>query len=238
MDKLSIADALHNLSDAVSVELVDTEAALQDAFRLRYQVYCQERSFLDGQRGIETDHFDAHSRHALLRWRQTGEAIGTVRLVLPLGAHDQDDYPVEHVCNPAILHGFPRYRTGEVSRFALSKQHSAVIRESSPETAALLRLSLLRGALWLSAEAGHSHWLAVMQPTLLRLLAGDGLHFKPLGPTVEYYGRRQPVIANLGAMLARAERDHPAVWSYLTRDGAWYAEQQSGPWARHQALAA
>ncbi len=233
-----MSKALCELRDRVSVELVETTPALRQAYQLRYQVYCQERAFLPGRDGIETDDYDARSRHALLRWRATGEAIGTVRMVLPQAQEGVDDFPVERVCNRAFMHGFPRLRTGEVSRFALSKRHSAMVRELNPEAAALLRLSLLQGALWLSAKAGLTHWLAIMQPTLLRLLAGDGLYFKPLGAMVEYHGHRQPVVANLGAMLARVEREHPAIWAYLTRDGAWYTDQQCGPWAQLRALAA
>ncbi|MBS0644755.1 MAG: PEP-CTERM/exosortase system-associated acyltransferase [Proteobacteria bacterium] len=223
MDNSSISDALSKLNEDVSVELASTSAALQEAYSLRYQVYCRERAFLSGQNSIETDEFDHHSRHALIRWRRTGEAIGTVRLVLPLGDDAEEDFPMEHVCDPDVLTGFPRAGTGEVSRFALSKQATAMVREACPETAALLRLALLQGALWMSAEAGHSHWLAVMQPTLLRLLRSDGLQFQPLGPLVDYHGRRQPVLAHLGTMLGGVAREQPAVWRYLTRGGAVFS---------------
>jgi len=97
------------------------------------------------------------------------------------------------------------------------------VRSSGAETSSLLRLALLRGALWLSAEAGHTHWLAVMQPTLLRLLRTNGLHFQPLGPMVEYHGMRQPVVADLVPMLARVAREQPAVWNYLTRGGTLFS---------------
>ena len=222
MSKLSISDALCMLNENVCVELVNTDASLQEAFQIRYQVYCQDRSFLAGQNGIETDEFDRHSRHAIIRWRQNNEAIGTVRLVMPTGKQAEDDFPVEHVCDPAVMHGFPRAKTGEVSRFALAKHQSAAIRDVSAEMSSLLRLSLLQGALSLSAQAGHTHWLAVMQPTLLRLLRGDGLRFEPLGPLVTYHGRRQPVMANLHTMLAGVEREQPAVWQYLTKGGTLF----------------
>jgi len=190
---------------------------------LRYQVYCLERGFLVGQNGVERDEYDDHARHAVVRWRQTGEVVGAVRLVLPKIPAGGDDFPVQHVCDPGVLRGLPRATTGEVSRFSLAKQQTKQVRGVSAETSSLLRLALLRGALRLSAEAGHTHWVAVLRPALLRLLRTSGLHFVPLGPLVEYHGLRQPVVAELVPTLARMAREQPAVWDYLTQGGTWYS---------------
>jgi len=218
MAALSISESISMLNEDVSVEHVRTDADLQEAYRIRYRVYCQERGYLQGKDGIETDSYDAHANHVILRWRRTGDAIGTVRLVLPIGSPG-DDFPVEQASDTSLMRRLPRIRIGEVSRFALPKQQTALVRESNPTTASLLRLALLQGALSLSAEAGHTHWLAVMQPTLLRLLRSDGLHFDPLGPMISYHGRRQPVVANLATLMAGVSRQQPAIWNYLTRGG-------------------
>jgi len=217
----ALGDAIAKLTDDVSVSLADTDADLRAAYRLRYQVYCLERGFLAGQNGVERDEYDDHARHAVVRWRQTGEVVGAVRLVLPKIPAGGDDFPIQHVCDPAVLRGLPRPTTGELSRFALAKQQTKQVRGMSAETSSLLRLALLRGGLWLSAEAGHTHWVAVMRPALLRLFRSSGLHFAPLGPLVEYHGLRQPAVAELGPTLARMAREQPAVWDYLTRGGPW-----------------
>src|SRR4051812_31927913 len=57
-----------------------------DCFRIRFQVYCIDNAFEDPEDnpgGLETDAYDSHSAHSLLTHRSTGNAIGTVRLVLP-----------------------------------------------------------------------------------------------------------------------------------------------------------
>src|SRR3954454_1724840 len=41
-------------------------------------------------------------------------------------------------------------------------------------------------------DAGLTHWCALMEPSLVRLLYATGVHFAPLGPMVDAYGRRQP----------------------------------------------
>jgi N-acyl amino acid synthase of PEP-CTERM/exosortase system len=238
MHVLVPGDAIAKLNDEVSVELANSITALRAAYRLRYQVYCLERGFLAGQNGVERDEYDDHARHAVVRWRHTGEVVGAVRLVLPNTRAGGDDFPIQRVCDPAVLRGFPRTTTGELSRFSLAKQQTKQVRCVSVETSSLLRLALLRGALWLSAEAGLTHWLAVMRPALLRLFCTSGLHFVPLGPLVEYHGLRQPAVAELGPTLARMAREQPAVWDYLTLGGTWYSAQPPGSSRVLEALAA
>ena len=105
------------LREEASVELAETTAFLGESYRVRYQVYCAERGFLPGRRGIECDEYDAFSRHAVVRLRQPGVVVGTVRLVLPKTPAGGDDFPIQHVCHPALLRDLPLATTGEVSRF-------------------------------------------------------------------------------------------------------------------------
>jgi N-acyl amino acid synthase of PEP-CTERM/exosortase system len=217
-----LENTLLALREEVSVELADKPALLREAYELRYQVYCVERTFLTGQNGIENDEYDSFSRHAIVRWRQTGEAVGTVRLVLPKAPAGGDDYPIQHLCDSALLRGIPLAATGEVSRFALAKQQTQHMRSMSAASCSLLRLALIQAAVWMSAEAGHTHLLAVMEPTLLRLLRATGMHFVPLGPPVDYHGLRQPVVAELVPTLVRLAAEQPVVWDFVTRGGTLY----------------
>jgi N-acyl-L-homoserine lactone synthetase len=222
MTRSTLESSVLALREEASIERADTPAALQECFKLRYQVYCAERGFLPGQDGIECDEYDDFSHHVALRLRQTQEVVGTVRLVLPKSPPGGDDFPIQHVCDPALLRGLPRDAVGEVSRFALAKQ----MRSSSPSSSSLLRLALIQGAVMLSAEAGHTHWLAVMEPTLLRLLGATGVHFDPLGPLVDYHGLRQPAVAEIAPALARLAVEQPMVWDFVTQDGTWYPESR------------
>lgn len=227
MNGSAIETAIIALRDEVSVEIANTPVLLREAHRLRHQVYCVERAFETGQDGLERDQYDDHARHAVVRWRQTGEVVGAVRLILPETPAGGGALPIHHVCDRALLRDVPA-TTGEVSRFALARQLTKQVRSISPASSSLLRLALIQGAVRLSAEAGHTHWLAVMEPTLLRLLAATGLHFTPLGPTVAYHGLRQPAVAELAPMLARMAVEHPAVWDFITRGGTWYPASRPG----------
>jgi ABC-type multidrug transport system ATPase subunit len=55
--------------------------------------------------------------------------------------------------------------------------------------------------------------------TLLRMLAGMAIRFKPIGPPVEYHGLRQPCICSIAEILQAVKRERPAFWELLTCGG-------------------
>ena len=63
---------------------------------------------------------------------------------------------------------------------------------------AVMRLGLMQGCLRLSMEAGHTHFVGVMEQSLLRLLRATGAYLQPAGPLVNYHGWRQPSVRRLG----------------------------------------
>jgi N-acyl amino acid synthase of PEP-CTERM/exosortase system len=72
-----------------------------------------------------------------------------------------------------------------------------------------------------------THWAAVMEPALLRLLTRLGIHFNPLGPLVEYHGRRQPCWIELGVMLDRVHAERPDVWDVITEGGRLWPQPKA-----------
>lgn len=215
MREFTIGDVIRTLKDEVTIEIAETRELVQQAYRLRYQVYCVDRGFEAGSNGMEKDQYDSHSEHAVLRLRQSREVVGAVRLILPQ-PHRPESLPIRTLCEPGLLQHLPAAKTGEVSRFALVKQRHGV----SPASCSLLRLALIQGALWLSVRAGHTHWTAMMEPTLLRLLRGTGLHFNPVGPLVEHHGMRQPSWCDLREAFDRMQREQPEIWHFVTRNGS------------------
>ena len=207
---------------------VGSATELKTAMALRYQVYCLERRFVDATQfpdGLESDALDNQSVQGLLLDRLSNEAIGTVRLILP----GQERLPIHSMLwrqniNP-IFH-FPDDKCAEVSRFALSRQFLRQIREapscveSRPSSySGLPRLGLVQVLLQITVDQGVTHWAAMMQPSLLRMLAAMGIHFKPIGPLVAYHGMRQPCVCDVAQMLKRLFREKPDNWQVVTDGG-------------------
>ncbi len=111
------------------IVIADTNELLEIVYRLRYQVFCLEHGFLDASfypNKLERDDYDSHSSHALLRFRSSGEFIGTVRLILFNPLKPEKPFPVElytqldpALCNIKTL---PRQQVAEISRSLVVKQ--------------------------------------------------------------------------------------------------------------------
>ena len=201
---------LRELEQNYYVRMIEDGPELTEIYRLRHQVYCTERGFLPGDDGLETDEFDSHSRHIGLFHRPTDELVGTARLVLPKSDPKETSFPMQEVSAPELLANLPKRTTAEVSRFAISKQRR------NDASSALMRLTLVQGLVTLSRELGVTHWCAVMEPTLLRLLRMTSIHFRPLGPVVDYHGWRQPCFNSLNSLLDLDKGDQQGVDSPIT----------------------
>jgi N-acyl-L-homoserine lactone synthetase len=215
-------ERIQDAAQEFEVAIAKTERELEAAFRLRHQVYCIERGYEQGNGGLETDRFDARSRHAILTQRSTGRVVGTVRVVAPSLDGPTADLPVQALCASDMFRMLPMGSTGEVSRFAISKD----LRDVACAGNAMLRLGLIRGVIQISGEMQLTHWCAVMEHTLLRLLRLSAIHFQPLGPAIDHHGLRQPSWVCLSSMVARMRRERPAVWDYLTEGGTLWQDEE------------
>jgi N-acyl-L-homoserine lactone synthetase len=215
MVKTFLDDAIEAVRDEITIRIADTPELVREAHRLRYQVYCVERNYEAGQAGLEIDEFDSRARHVVLCQRRTGQVVGTARLVFPSTIAAQDGLPVQRICDPAVLPALPLSTAAEVSRFAICKDRPGL----SPAAVSLMRLGLVQGLVHLSDEAGLTHWFAVMERTLLRLLRSSAIHFQPIGPVVQHHGVRQPAYTHVGVMLSRMRREQPKIWDFITEGG-------------------
>jgi N-acyl amino acid synthase of PEP-CTERM/exosortase system len=214
--------------------LADAPELLRQAYEVRYQVYCVENAFEDADEHpgrLETDEYDARSTHSILTFRQTGEAIGTVRLVLP-DEQTPSSFSMKRILD--FCRGdapFPVTRTAEVSRFSVTRRarprndgaidmrnplaNRSVLRRAEP----LMSLGLIQGLIRMSALHRITHWCAVMEPQMLRMLAAMGIHFYPVGPLLEYHGLRQLCFCEISSVLKTVRRERPSFWEIITDSG-------------------
>jgi N-acyl amino acid synthase of PEP-CTERM/exosortase system len=216
--------------------LANDPMLLQRALETRYQVYCVENAFEnahDNRSGIETDEFDFCSRHSVLIYRPTGETIGTVRLILPVNGK-LDSFSMRGIaslCKNKLP--VPLASTAEVSRFSVSKRSrqealsSAQANRSLSQMAHAMRrteplpsLGLIQGLVRMSMLHGISHWCAVMEPKMLRMLAAMGIHFEPVGDLVEHHGLRQLCYCEIASVLETVKQERPSFWEIISAGGA------------------
>lgn len=250
----NLYDTFHN---SFRVQSATTPEQIEEAQRLRYQVYCLENPFEDAAQhhsGRERDEYDARSAHSLVHHHPSGFSAGVVRIVLPDDSDPAQPFPIEAHVGEELdwslpeLRALPRSTTAEISRFAVSKTFKRRIAESSntagvsdratyqdaPDSHDLRRLlphitlGLFAGIVRMSADHGMTHWYAIMEPTLLRLLTRFGIRFQSIGPLVDYHGKRQPTIGVIDEVLAGIHRERPDVWEIITDRGRVWPAPDAG----------
>ena len=196
--------------------LVENMQELEKLYQLRYDVYCLQKGFLDPENypdNCESDVYDQNALH-FGAFDDLGNALGTLRLIknsdmgFPLLDHCEIDVP-ESVLASA----------GEISRLAVSKmirkrvgdgdygmaaEGGGVDRKSIDSAKDNRRrhrpdivVGLYKSLYQESKKHGITHWLAVMEPGLLKLLRRFYFDFEPIGPEVDYYGPVRPYMVSL-----------------------------------------
>ena len=233
----------------------DTTGLMETAYRLRYQVYCLENPYEDADKfpdQMETDEYDTHSSQTLVRCRASGQHAGLVRLVLPDPVNPGKLLPIEKFCdsndeNTAIdFSAIPRESLAEISRFCVSRESRRVCAEKASFVVASdcadglpvdsyrrllphITLGLFAGIVRMSAQNNITHWLAVMEPTLLRFLTRFGIHFHKIGHLVDYHGKRQMVMGVVDEVLAGIHAQRKDVWETITNNGhVWPLDEDIG----------
>jgi len=229
----------HGPTAEFEVLAADSADLLLEAYRIRYQVYCIERVFLDAAdypMQLESDEFDAHSIHILAR-HKSGTSAGTVRLVL----HSEKGFPAQSHCtfdaefadlgDPAS----PRVRRyAEISRLAVPR-HLGKRFDDTPCAAgsfarraqgadALVSLEAARSNLVMglyrymyheSKRLHITHWIVAMERSLAVILKRMGFPFKQAGPEVDYHGPVRPYVASIAELEHHLARRHPDVLAYM-----------------------
>jgi N-acyl amino acid synthase of PEP-CTERM/exosortase system len=196
-------DDLNVLQTRMTVEVAQTPDAVREAQALRHQVFCLERRLFDTR--VDQDPFDQYARHLVVRRSSDREVVATSRIVRSRIAEEGIALPMHKYCCPTLFRNLPMESVGEISRFAISKQARGAEASSGPA----VRLLLLRGILQTSQAMGLTHWCALMEPSLIRLLSATGVQFDALGSLVECFGQRLPCVARIDRAVSRARMSHP-----------------------------
>ncbi len=213
----------------------DTPELIRQAQKIRHQVYCVENGFEKSSQdseGLETDEFDPRSVQSLLVARETGAALGTVRLILPLADAPERSFAVQRLLDPGSarkLLSLPVHTMAEASRFSISRYFRRLMTYSEQveteggvmsNSGPMMRLGLFQGLVRMSLQHGITHWCALMEPTLIRMFSAMSIRFQPIGSLVEYRGLRQPCYIDVYAMLDAVMGERPAFWQIISAGGS------------------
>lgn len=219
------------------VDPADQEG-LREALRLRYQVYCEEKQFIDkhdisSDEHMEVDEYDEDfSWHFIvLNTRATGDdhVIGTVRLVhyseekgFPTGKFHPPLY------NKINQQGIPMDTVAEISRlcinpcfrkrrddglYGVESYNAGDVRRKYP----IVLISLLREMYQFSKRMQINYWLSSMEDILYRYLKCIALEFEPLDEDyIEYYGKVKSYLLGIDQAEKSMKQKQEDLYSYFT----------------------
>ena len=165
---------------------------LEQSYRLRYQVYCVERGFLDPADypdGREVDEFDEHSVHLAVLDGE-GHMTGTARLIKA----NPHGFPMFRYCAffPEVLPpDAPHVVPVEGSRLAISRHYMRRRRRTEP------LCDLMQALASEARRLGANHLIAASEAALARRLGRFGFPYRIAGPTADYYGPVAACVMNL-----------------------------------------
>ncbi|MDR2689224.1 MAG: PEP-CTERM/exosortase system-associated acyltransferase [Azoarcus sp.] len=187
--------------------------SLDDVLHIRHEVYCEEMKYEPVQANqLETDEYDAHSLHCLIRSADARQLVGSTRLILTDPLNPATPLPFESICAKTLDRNIidpqklARGRIAEVSRQAI---RSAFRRRSSDAKLPLavnvedfgthrnprfpyVQLGLYLGAVALAKHSGIDILFVLTEPRLSAHFAKLGVNIRRIGSPVEHRGIRVP----------------------------------------------
>lgn len=190
-----------------------TDDLKRAAYRIRHEVYCEDLAYEPVRPdGLETDAYDAHAMHCLLRGVQDERFVGCIRLVLPDVGDPGQPLPFERVCAPTLDRrivdpaALPRATIAEVSRLAVIRQYRrrkgeardpGAITDNDFGTPERPRFPYIPVGLYLGMMAqarrhGIETLFVLTEPRLASHLSRLGVRLTQIGGPVEHRGLRVP----------------------------------------------
>jgi N-acyl amino acid synthase of PEP-CTERM/exosortase system len=237
MESLIIHSPLQDyFQKSFQIVLADTNQLVQDVFRLRYRVYCEELHYESTEAfpdGMEQDSYDRRAVYCLLKHRASNRFVGCIRVLLSDPEQIEAKFPFEQFLNTSSQNfdfaALPRPRICEVSRLAIISEfrrhkgdssHACDPQLTDVERFLLPSLSLglyLAGAS-VMIELGMENGFAMMEPRLARHLRRFGLYFQQVAPLRDYHGLRAPFLILPQEIPGNLHEDHYGLFQSLHSD--------------------
>jgi N-acyl-L-homoserine lactone synthetase len=144
---------------------VESDDEISEVYKLRYNVYCQEKKFEEENEfpdQLEIDEYDVYAVHFLAK--KNDRVVGTARMILnnPIG------FPAEKHCKL------------DISLEGINRQE--------------IVLGLIREIVQEGRRLGIKYFYAAMAKSFQKILLNCGIIFLQAGPEIDYHGKRAPYI--------------------------------------------
>jgi N-acyl amino acid synthase of PEP-CTERM/exosortase system len=200
-----------------------SDALRDDVYRIRHAVFCEELKFEPERPDKrESDEYDRHSIHLLIRDLHSGQFVGCTRMIMHRPEDPSYLLPFEKICHASIDRAridpakLPRHSIAEVSRLAVisrfrnrrGEQRQAVALSDSdfalkPQPRfPYIPVGLYLGTLELARLHGIANLFVLTETRLTSHFAKLGVKIQPIGSPVEHRGQRIPSLMSTSDIIS------------------------------------
>ena len=179
------------LTDAYTLDLVVTESQIQQTIEVRKEVLMRKYNLSEKKHFHNED--DTHSFIYNLIYKETGEAVGTVRICFINDRIPDKRLPMQkEIGVSGIEYLTEELPIGEISRLALKQNLPSHSEFSAMQLRSLLTLLLLVATRVNMTLYPYTRIFSIMETSLHTLLKRQRVFFEQIAPAVDYYGMRTP----------------------------------------------
>lgn len=203
------------------ITVADTQERLTSVYRLRYQVYCQEKNFEPSQQHLpeqEKDNFDEQSIHILICDHKTKTPIATVRLIIACDANQPFHFESLSHQTFARVHDKQRSHFAEVSRLVVAKNYRSKTRHKLNQQQAqstIPPLELIYLCLLIITDILNIESVCLLEPRFVKYLVRSGLKLTAIGEPFEHNGIRMPYVVCFKHLLRNQHRQLEQLYQAL-----------------------
>lgn len=194
----------------------DNDDELEELYKLRYHVYCEEYKYIDISNtvnGLEMDQWDPHSVHFVIR-DLNKEISATVRLV----KNSKNKFPIEHHFKFDIdLSYLDKNATVEISRLIVTRQYR---RQH-------LLFLLIKGIYLYVKENEINNIFFVIDDRLYTLLIKMGVPVRRIGKPTMYQGFTYPCLLTIEDFERDIKINNKRLYHYLTEGVITYDQSNN-----------
>jgi N-acyl amino acid synthase of PEP-CTERM/exosortase system len=239
MSEIPLSKHFENYFEVV---LAHTPRLLEQIFRIRYDVYCQEFQFEREENypnSLEQDHYDQYSLHCLVLHKASKAPAGCVRLIKIPKKNPSLLLPLERFCGDSLYHDtlhpslLPRLSLCEISRLAVHTafrrrrgesasplgSHYEKLADSATEkelrTFPLISIALIAASTSLMLLAERPNLFIMVENWLARLLRRVGLDFTQVGKVIDYHGPRAAFHITAEQMIGGMKGELREIYSFV-----------------------
>jgi N-acyl-L-homoserine lactone synthetase len=198
---------------SVEIRKIQNDTERQEAFKLRYRIYCQKLGWIDPTLHPdqeEWDEYDSSATHFVAL--EDGRTVGTVRLVYPV----EKPLPIEA--------GFPRltlddFEAAQDERLSIAEVSRLIVdfRNGCPRHA--ISLGLLQVLIRSSVHGELTHWLQALDKVSFRLIKWFGFRMKQFAPSSHFLGSETiPTVIRIDRCFEEFQLRNPPLFEFVSAD--------------------